>query len=116
MSTDEKKECPYCAEEINVNAKVCRFCKMNLATGQSVQQNINVSAQPKNVGLAIMLAGLFGPLGLLYSSVKGGLIMIPVSLILVPATAGFGLIIVLPVCMFWAASAAKSDNKQIRIN
>jgi uncharacterized membrane protein YdbT with pleckstrin-like domain len=30
----DTKECPYCAETIKVNAKFCRFCQKNLATGK----------------------------------------------------------------------------------
>ncbi len=30
------KPCPYCAEQMNSQAKICRLCHMNLETGMSV--------------------------------------------------------------------------------
>lgn len=32
----ETKHCPYCAEVINANANVCRYCGMDLVTGQPI--------------------------------------------------------------------------------
>jgi len=32
------KECPYCAETIKKAAKICRFCKTDLSTGNQVSQ------------------------------------------------------------------------------
>lgn len=31
---DETKACPYCRKKINVQALVCRFCKMDVSTGE----------------------------------------------------------------------------------
>lgn len=67
----------------------------------------------KNVGLALGLALLFGPLGMLYATVSGGLIMLVVSLVVALFTAGFGLILTWPVCIFWAYTATKSFNTKI---
>jgi hypothetical protein len=49
-----------------------------------------VVAAPKSVGLAVILTVLFGPLGMLYSTVIGGVIMLVASLILAVVTFGFG--------------------------
>lgn len=67
----------------------------------------------KNVGLALGLALFFGPLGMLYATVPGGLIMIVVSLVVALFTAGFGLILTWPVCIVWAYTATKSFNTKI---
>ena len=67
----------------------------------------------KNVGLAILLTVLFGPLGMLYSTISGAIIMIIVSVVIGAVTAGLGFIITWPVCIIWAAVAANSYNKQI---
>ncbi|WP_302609448.1 carboxypeptidase-like regulatory domain-containing protein [uncultured Mitsuokella sp.] len=49
---------------------------------QSVQPQIIIAKSPKSVGIARILTLLFGPLGLLYSTVKGGLILIVVGAVL----------------------------------
>jgi len=67
----------------------------------------------KNVGLALGLALFFGPLGMLYATVKGGLIMLPVSILGALFTAGFGLFATWPICIIWAYSATKSHNAKI---
>lgn len=38
MSTEDTKECPYCAETIKKNAVVCRFCQSDLSTGQTIKK------------------------------------------------------------------------------
>lgn len=34
--SDDTKQCPYCAEAIRLEARICRFCHMDLATGTFV--------------------------------------------------------------------------------
>ncbi len=67
----------------------------------------------KSVGLAVLLALFLGPLGLLYSSVKGGVIMFVVTLVIAIFTAGLGLIVCLPVCGVIAYLAAKGHNERL---
>jgi len=43
---------------------------------QQIQQNIIVVSNPKSVGLALILAIFFGPLGLFYVSILGGFVML----------------------------------------
>lgn len=76
-------------------------------------QAIIFLAQKKSMGVALILSFLFGPLGLLYSSVVGGVVMIVVSLLVALVTLGFGLIITWPICMIWAAVATNSHNKKL---
>src|SRR4051812_34359508 len=71
---------------------------------QVVQPYIVVRA-PKSVGVAILLTLLFGPLGMLYSTVPGALIMLVVSVFLGFITAGISVFITWPVCVIWGALA-----------
>lgn len=38
MQSVETKPCSYCAEEIRKDAKICRFCMMDLITGRPIGQ------------------------------------------------------------------------------
>jgi|CZKF01.1.fsa_nt_gi hypothetical protein len=83
-----------------------------MSEGQPSQPVIIV-ASTKSTGLAIILALLFGPLGLLYSSVLGAIVMFLVSILVIIFTAGLGLILTQPICAVWAALAAMSHNKKL---
>lgn len=74
---------------------------------------VNVSMPTKSVGLAFLLSFLFGPLGMLYSTVAGGIIMGIISVIVGILTLGIGLFITEPICIIWAVVAANSYNKRI---
>ena len=76
---------------------------------------------PKRIGLAILLAALFGPLGLMYSSVLGACWMLLASCFLYAAACEdwlsndlYSLLIAWPVCIVWAAIAAGSFNRDHR--
>lgn len=64
----------------------------------------------KSVGVALLLTFLFGPLGLLYASVSGGIIMLIISVFVAIFTLGFGVLITWPICMIWAAVAVNNQN------
>lgn len=67
----------------------------------------------KSVGISIILTLLFGPIGMFYSTIAGGIIMLIVSLIVGVATIGFGLIVTWPICVIWGAIAASSYNREL---
>ncbi len=75
----------------------------------------------KSMGAGILLALFFGPLGLFYSSVWGGLIMLVLGGVLAVVggvlTGGLGLIPILfligVVSVIWAAIAVNGHNKKI---
>src|SRR5215213_3137325 len=68
---------------------------------------------PKSVGLAAVLAFFFGPLGMLYSTVLGAVVMFAVELVVGVATLGLGLFFTWPLCMIWAVVAANHHNDRM---
>lgn len=81
---------------------------------QSTQhtQHVVIRTQ-KSIGAALVLTFFFGPLGMLYSTVTGGIIMLIISAIVAVFTLGFGLLFIWPVCMIWAAVAVNNHNKNM---
>ena len=76
------------------------------------------------MGISIILTVLFGPLGMLYSTIAGGLIMMPTGFFL--NLLGFGLTlpigglgvfltwpITVIICVIWAAMATSSYNQKL---
>ena len=64
------------------------------------------------MGVALVLAAVFGPLGLLYASVTGGIIMLIVDIIVAILTLGFGLFFMWPIPIIWAAIAINKEREQ----
>ncbi|MGA2033589.1 MAG: hypothetical protein ABSG68_15150 [Thermoguttaceae bacterium] len=67
----------------------------------------------KSVGISLILTFLFGPLGMLYSTVVGGLVMMVVSIAVGVCTLGFGLLVTWPICIIWGALAVTSYNAKL---
>lgn len=82
-----------------------------MTTGPQIQHV--VVTPTKSTGISIILTVLFGPLGMFYSTVIGGIIMLIVSVILGAITFGMGLLVTWPVCVVWAAMAVGSHNKKL---
>lgn len=80
---------------------------------QEPAKQVIIVASQKSVGIAILLTVFFGPLGMLYSTVTGAIVMIIVNLLAIFLTAGLGLIITWPICIIWGAVAASSHNKKL---
>ena len=74
---------------------------------------VTVVTQTKNMGVAIILTVLFGPLGMFYSTIVGAVVMSILSAIIGLLTAGFGLVITWPICVVWAAIATSNYNKKL---
>lgn len=67
----------------------------------------------KSLGLALLLALFFGPLGLLYASILGGIVMFLVNLIIAIPTLGVGLLLTWPLTVLWAFLAINKHNGAI---
>lgn len=78
-----------------------------------IQQTVVVVGKQKSVGVAFLLAFLFGPLGLLYASVTGGIVMFILGILISIVTFGIGLIFVWIGCIIWAVVAAGNANKKM---
>jgi hypothetical protein len=81
--------------------------------GNEQGKQMVIAVSPKNVGVAIILTVLFGPLGMFYSTITGAIIMIVVSLVVGVLTVGFGLVLTWPACIIWGAMAASAHNKKL---
>ncbi len=66
--------------------------------------------QPKSMAIALILTFLFGPLGLFYASITGGVVMLIITFVIAIPTFGFGLLFTVPACMIWAAVATNNYN------
>lgn len=88
--------------------------KQHNPVASTVQQNIVVMGKAKSVGMAFLLAFLFGPLGLLYASILGGIIMFFVSLVLFFLIPIVGYIIAWVGCIIWAVVAANQANAALQ--
>jgi len=78
-----------------------------------IQQTIVVVGKQKSVGVAFLLAFLFGPLGLLYASVTGGIVMFLLGIVIGIFTLGLGLILIWIGSIIWAVIAAGNANKKM---
>lgn len=75
--------------------------------------SVVVVQETRSVGVSLLLTFLFGPLGMLYSTIPGALVMIVVSVVLAIFTLGFSLMITWPVSMIWGALAASAHNQRV---
>jgi hypothetical protein len=81
---------------------------------ETTNTTVIVTKTEKSAIAAFFLTFLFGPLGLLYATIGGGIFMIIIAVILVPMTVGLAVLVVWPVSMIWgvvAALASKSGEK-----
>lgn len=79
---------------------------------QPQQQTIVIAGlNRKSAGVAFLLSFLFGPLGLFYASVTGGLVMLALSIIIGIITLGFGLVLTWIGSIVWAMIAVNKYNE-----
>ncbi len=66
----------------------------------------------KSMLLALLLTLFFGPLGMLYATIGGGLIMIVVNFIVGFLTFGIGLFFTWPIMLVWTILAIRRHNRK----
>jgi len=62
--------------------------------------------------LALLLAVVLGPLGLLYTDPMGGILMSVLAVLIGVPTGGIGLILVWPVCILWTSIIVTRHTKR----
>jgi hypothetical protein len=67
----------------------------------------------KSVGVSLLLTFFFGPLGLLYSTISGAIVMFIICFLVGIVTFGIGCLITWPICMIWGVTASNAYNKKI---
>lgn len=82
----------------------------NPNSNQNMDRTLLAISTQKSAGTALLLTFFFGPLGMLYSTIPGAIIMILLSVPLALFTLGFSLLITWPICMIWAAVAARNKT------
>ena len=84
-----------------------------MSTEAQPPKQIVVVSSTKSMGISIILTVLFGPLGMLYSTVPGAIIMAIISVVVGVFTVGIGLLITWPICIIWGAVATSTYNKKL---
>ena len=92
----------------------------NLPPNVQGEQKYIIARSPKSMGIGLMLTLLFGPIGLLYATISGGIIMIIVDSVFALIglfTFGFSLFITIPtvnlICMAWAYVKINKYNAEL---
>jgi len=84
-----------------------------MSTMNTSLPNTTILVSSKSMVLALVLSFFFGPLGMLYATVSGGIIMFLFSIPVVLFTGGLGLVLTLPLGMVWSAIAVNSYNNKL---
>lgn len=68
----------------------------------------------KSVAAALLFAVILGPVGLLYSSFWGGVIMIPLTVVVMCSRFVFPILITWLICCIWAVGSVEAYNRNGR--
>jgi len=77
----------------------------------SAYPQIPVYVPQKSIILSLVLTFFFGPLGMLYSTVIGALIMLVAYVVIGILTLGWGIAVLHPIAMIWGAWAVHTHNE-----
>lgn len=75
--------------------------------------NVVITLPRKSLLLSLILTIFFGPLGMLYTTVIGALIMLALSGVVGFLTMGYGLIVTYLISIIWGVLAAGSHNRKL---
>ena len=67
----------------------------------------------KSVAIALVFTVLLGPLGLLYASMRGGIVMLLVGLVVISSKLLFPIILLWVICCIWAVKSVENYNQRI---
>lgn len=76
-------------------------------------QQVLVTPPYKSVAGALLLCALLGPVGLLYASFWGGVIMIIFGIVVVCSKLIFPIILFWIICCIWSVKAVETFNQKI---
>lgn len=94
-------------DQVNGNAAAAQTAAANTA------QKMILAGQRKSMGLAFALAFFFGPLGLLYASPLGAVVMFVGGALFGAMTLGLGLFFAWLGSIIWACAATAGHNDRI---
>lgn len=67
----------------------------------------------KNLGVALLFSIFFGPLGLLYSSLRGGIIMVLIAFVVISSHYPVPIILMWISCCIWSVMATNRYNNKL---
>lgn len=65
----------------------------------------------KSLGLAFLLTLVFGPVGLFYSSIVGGIFMVTIAIIIALVTMSWGFLLTWPLSIVWGVVATIAHER-----
>ena len=77
-------------------------------------QPVLILSETKSAAMAAALGFFLGPLGLLYSTLFGAIVMLILNILVAAVTLGMGLVLTWPICAVWGFVAALSHNRAQR--
>ena len=81
---------------------------------QQPQSTTRVVVAPrKSLMLSLVLTFIFGPLGMLYATVGGAIVMLLVSIVAALLTVGGSIVVTWVVSMIWGALAVERYNRKM---
>lgn len=82
-------------------------------SNDSARPNTIIIRAPKSQGLGLLLTFLLGPIGLLYATTLGGLILAPLDFVIGIFTFGIGALVTWPLAILWSIIAISLHNHKL---